>query len=439
MNEVGSGGGLRKGIPYQDVIAEMETASAQDADWRAARTWSLVYHADREVEAIVQAAYTRFMATNGLSPVAFPSLGRFESEVIAGVGTLLGAPEGAAGSMTSGGTESLLLALKAARDWAAVHRRDRGEFEFLLPETAHPALYKAGHYLGVKPVPVPVGPDFRADAAAARKLATPRTILVVGSAPAFPHGVVDPIGELAALAAERGILCHVDASVGGMMLPFLERLGRRIPPWDFRVPGVTSISTDLHKYGYAAKGASAILYRSRELRRFQFFVQPGWPGGMYASPTLAGTRPGGAIAAAWAVLRLLGEDGYLRLARTASEAARRLMEGICAIPGLFILGEPDMTLFAFAARDFDTYALGDCMRRRGWRLDRQQLPPSLHLVVTANHAKVVDAFLADLRESAAEARGQAPGVAGAAYGMLGEAPPGANAEDFLLDFLDQVL
>ena len=439
MSEAGPGGLPRKGVPYADVIAEMEAASAQDADWRAARTWSLVYHADRAVEAIVQAAYSRFMATNGLSPVAFPSLKRFESEVMAGVRTLLRAPDGAAGSMTSGGTESLLLAVKAARDWAAVHRRLHGEYEFLVPETAHPALYKAAHYLGVRPVPVPVGPDFRADADAARKLVTPRTILVVGSAPAFPHGVVDPIGPLAALAAEHGILCHVDASVGGMMLPFLERLGHTIPPWDFRVPGVTSISTDLHKYGYAAKGASAIVYGSRALRRFQFFVQPGWPGGMYASPTLAGTRPGGAIAAAWAAMRFLGEDGYLQLARTASEAASRLMAGIRSIPGLFVLGEPDMTLFAFAARDFDTYAVGDSMRRRGWRLDRQQLPPSLHLVVTANHANVVDTFLEDLRQSAAEARGQAPGVTGAAYGMLGEAPAGTDAGDFLLDFLDQAL
>lgn len=423
-------------LDREALLAELDAASWGDADWRSARTWSLVYHASDEIEQVAREAYSRFMATNGLSPVAFPSLGRFESEVLEAVRELLEAPLEAAGSWTSGGTESLLLAVKTARDWARVHRPDVIAPEMLVPESAHPALHKAGHYLGVKPVLVPLGPDFRADALAARTLATPRTILVVGSAPAFPHGGIDPISELAALAAEHGALCHVDACLGGFMLPWLERLGRPVRPWDFRVPGVTSISADLHKYAYGAKGASTLTYRSRELRRHQFFVYPSWPGGMYASPTATGTRPGGILAAAWAVMRFVGSEGYMRLARETSDATGRLMAGISAIEGLFVLGDPDMTVFAFTSRDRDIYAIGAAMARLGWRLDRQHLPASLHMVVTANHVRVVDDFLADLAACVAEAPPAAAGETGAMYGMLGSAPEGRSGQEFLLDTLD---
>lgn len=427
------------GLAREALFAEMAALADHDADWRHARTWSLVYHASVEVEEVVKEAYTRFMAENGLSPVAFPSLHRFEREVVGMASGMLHAPDTAAGNLTSGGTESLFLAVKSARDWARAHRPEVRAPEMLLPVTAHPALLKAAHYLDVKPVPFGIGPDFRADVGDAARLASASTILVVASAPAFPHGVVDPVSDLAALARERGALCHVDSCIGGFMLPWAERLGRAVPPFDFRVPGVTSMSVDVHKYGYGAKGTSLVLYRNKALRRHQFFAHTDWPGGMYASPTAAGTRPGGAIAAAWAVMNFLGEEGYLRLARQTLEATDRLIAGIGAIGGLRVLGRPDMTIFAFTSDDRDIFAVGSAMERRGWRMDRQHLPDSLHLVVTANHAPVVDAFLADLAAAAAEVGpgGAAPSSQGAFYGMLGQAPDAASAREFLFDLLER--
>jgi glutamate/tyrosine decarboxylase-like PLP-dependent enzyme len=308
----------------------------------------------------------------------------------------------------------------------------------LLPITAHPALEKAAHYFDVKPVHIPVGADFRADVEAARKLAGPNTILVVGSAPAYPHGVVDPIEPLAALAATHGALFHVDACLGGFLLPFVERLGRPVPPFDFRVPGITSMSADIHKYGYAAKGASVVLYRSRGLRRHQWFAYGDWPGGLYGSPSMTGTRPGGAIAAAWAVMRYLGDEGYLDLARVTMETTDRLARGVSETHGLRLLGEPVMSVFAFASDTVDVYVLGDAMEKRGWKLDRQQRPPCLHLMVTPAHAAVVDAFLADLREcvSAIETTRPTPEGAAAMYGMLGAAPERSMIGSFILDFMD---
>ncbi len=286
---------------------------------------------------------------------------------------------------------------------------------------------------------IPVGPDFRADAAAARAAAGPQTILIVGSAPAYPHGVIDPIADLAAIARERGILCHVDACLGGFLLPFLERLGRPIPRFDFRVPGVTSISADLHKYGYAAKGASTILYRDRSLRRRQFFVYPDWPGGLYGSPTALGTRPGGAIAAAWAALRHLGAAGYLDLARRTMAAAEAILSGIAETPGLRILGRPDMSVFAFASDRIDVFALGESLEARGWHLDRQQLPPALHMRITPAHERIVEPFLADLRDCAARLDGQGAAAAeGAAamYGMMATFEDRASVGEMVLEFMD---
>jgi glutamate/tyrosine decarboxylase-like PLP-dependent enzyme len=269
----------------------------------------------------------------------------------------------------------------------------------VLPVTVHPAFEKAAHYFSVKPLHIPLTADYRADIDSLRAAIGDNTVLAVGSAPCYPYGVIDPIPEMATLAAERGVAFHVDACLGGFMLPFLRRLGYSIPPFDFSVPGVTSMSADVHKYGYAAKGASVVLYRNKEIRRHQFFSYADWPGGLYGSPTMTGTRPGGAIAAAWAALRYLGEDGYLRLARTAMDATKRLIDGINAVPGLVVRGEPQMSVFAFGSDSLDIYAVGDALDARGWRADRLQLPPNLHLMVTATHEHVVAAFLTDLAEA----------------------------------------
>jgi glutamate/tyrosine decarboxylase-like PLP-dependent enzyme len=297
---------------------------------------------------------------------------------------------------------------------------------------------------------IPTRADFTADVDAAKRLFTDRTILVVGSAPQYPHGVMDPITELAALAESNGVLCHVDACIGGFFLPWVEKLGHAVPPWDFRVRGVTSISADLHKYAYAAKGASTIVYRTRALRRFQHFVHADWPGGLFGSPSVLGTRPGGAIAAAWAVMTYLGAEGYLDLARRAMDATTKIVGGIGAIEGLQVLGKPVMSCVAIGAdpaaipgptgEGIDLYVLGDRMQARGWRMDRQQNPPSLHLTVSPAHDAIADQLLADFRDCArevAETGAQAEGAA-AMYGMLGKLPDRGMVREALLDFMDGI-
>jgi sphinganine-1-phosphate aldolase len=403
MTKDGRPGLPATGTPRADLLAEMAAMKGGDADWHGGRTFSLVYHVDDELSAVLREASQLFLFENALNPFAFPSLRRMESDVVAMTASLLGGGPGAAGSMTSGGSESIFLAVKAARDRA---RAERGvtEPEMLLPVTAHPAFHKAAHYLGVKVVPVPLGEDLRADVRAAGSLIGDQTALVVASAPCYPYGVIDPVEGLAAVAASHGAACHVDACLGGFLLPFWRTLGEPVPPFDLSVPGVTSISADVHKYGYCVKGASVILHASRELRRFQFFSLDGWVGGMYGSPTAAGTRPAGPMAAAWAVMRHLGEEGYVRLAGVVRDTARAFMAGIDALDGLAVWGRPDMSVFAFRSTDpaVDIAVVGDVMDERGWFLDRQ--PESLHVMVMPVHATVVDAFLADLAGAVAEAR-----------------------------------
>ena len=392
------------GISKEVILAEMQTARSRDVDWRDGRVFSLVFKVNDDVTGLLKDAYGMFFSENGLNPTAFPSLRRFETEVIAMVGNLLGGQGTAAGNMTTGGTESILMAMLTAREWGRATRPKIKQPEVVLPSSAHPAFDKAAHYFGLKLVRVPVGDDLRADVAAMRRAVNMDTVLVVGSAPSYPHGVVDPIAEIAALAQECKLLCHVDACVGGMMLPFVRRLGYPVPDFDFTVPGVTSISVDLHKYGYAAKGASVILYRDKALRRYQLFATTDWAGGIYASPTMTGTRPGGAIAAAWAIMNYLGERGYLQIAAEVMRTTVRLRDGVNAIDGLRILGNPPMSVMAIASDRDNVYEIGDEMSVRGWQLDRQQFPPTLHLTVNYAHTAVANAFLMDLAQSVMAAR-----------------------------------
>jgi glutamate/tyrosine decarboxylase-like PLP-dependent enzyme len=290
----------------------------------------------------------------------------------------------------------------------------------VLPISAHPAFNKAAHYLGVKANHVPLGADFRADVDVMRGMVTRNTVLLVGSAPNYPFGTIDPIPEIAALASEHGIPCHVDACLGGFLLPFIERLGYEVPPWNFKVPGVWSISSDQHKYGFAARGASSIMYRDAAYRRHQFFAQTDWPGGLYGSPTMTGSKPGAAIAAAWAVMTYLGEDGYTRLAKVMMDTARKLMDGINQIEGLHVIAKPAMSVFAVGSDTLDVHAVGDALDTFGWHADRQQKPPSLHFMVTPVHEPIADAVLVDLRESARRVASgeQGPGRGAAIYGAL---------------------
>ena len=358
---------------------------------------SLVFHAGPEVTDLVKRAYLRFFSENALNPSAFPSLRRFENEVIAMTARLLGGDRDVVGNMTSGGSESILMAVKAARDWARANRRVRGTPQIVLPRSAHPAFPKACDYFGLEPVFVPVRPDFRADPRAMQRAISRRTIMLVGSAPSYPQGVVDPIDEIADLAAARGLWCHVDACVGGFMLPFVRQLGHPVPPFDFDVPGVTSISADLHKYGYAAKGASTVLYRNAAYRRHQYYAFIDWPGGIYASPTMTGTRPGGAIAAAWAAMQHLGHEGYQKITAEVMEATAEIRRGVAAIDGVQILGEPHMSVMALGSDRLDVFAVGDELTARGWHIDRQQAPESLHLTVSRGHVGRTGEFLSDLR------------------------------------------
>lgn len=465
----------------EDLLSAMAALRKQDVNWRSGKTFSLVFQGGEDLDLLTKEAYTQFFSENGLNPTAFPSLRRFETEVVSMSAGLLGGDRYVVGNMTSGGTESILMAVKTARDWARKEKPNITAPEMILPVSAHPAFPKAGHYFGVKPIYVPVGSNFRADPVKIRAALSPRTILLVGSAPSYPHGVVDPIEDLAELARKAEVLCHVDACVGGFILPFVHRLGYPIPDFDFQIPGVTSISADLHKYGYAAKGASVILYRNGELRRHQFYAFTEWPGGIYVSPTMTGTRPGGAIAAAWAVLNYLGEEGYLRITEQVMDTVQVLRRGIAAIPYINVIGDPHMSILSIGSEKLNIYEVGDEMTARGWHLDRQQFPPSLHLTVHYGHAKSADEFLADLSEAVSIAsrpsltkfknqtllhmanlasrtlpektvsalmarastligiKGSAlPGRTAAMYGLMGTLPNRGDLNELVLDLLDQM-
>ena len=429
----------KQGMNKDAVLAALRAKQGGDADWRHGRTFSLVYYAGPEALDVLYEASRAYFSENALNPMAFPGLRQCETEVLAAVAEMFHHPD-AAGTMTSGGTESILMAVKTAREWARAHKPEVTRPEMLVPVTVHPAFEKAAAYFDVKAVHVPVTDDFRADVAAARGLVNDDTILVVGSAPQYPHGVVDPIEELADLAQQRGILCHVDACLGGFLLPWIERLGHHVPRFDFRVPGVTSMSADVHKYGYGAKGASTVLYRDRDLRRHQFVAYADWPGGLYGSPSMCGTRPGGPIAAAWAILHHLGEEGYLRITRETLDTARRLVDGINAIPGLFVFGDPVGSVFGFGSDEIDVFALSEAMEARGWHLDRLQRPSGLHMMITPAHSPHVERILADLAEATELIRVNGTTAEGAAamYGALGTMDDRVAVNDFILNFLDNI-
>lgn len=406
------------GLPTSEVLARLEEMRADDVAWRDGRAFSLAYLATPEAADLAAEAYRRFSGENALNVEAFPSLRRMQHDVLAIVGTWLGATSECAGFFTSGGTESILMAVKAARDQ---HRAERGigAPNVVLPASAHAAFAKACQYFSLEARRVPVGADWRADADQIAAACDENTVLVVASAPQYPQGVIDDVPTIAAIAAERGANCHVDACMGGVTLPYLTRLGHPIPPWNFAVRGVTSMSVDLHKFGYTAKGASVVMYANKRLRSYQGFVTDDWLGGLYGSSGALGTKSGGPIAAAWAVLHHLGDDGYLDLARIARAATERLADAIEHTPGLTLRAAPDATLLAFGAQHpdvLDVFALADALAARGWYVDRQGPPPSLHLTVNAVHEHRVDDFVADLRECVA-AIGDARGEAGA-YGTM---------------------
>ena len=386
------------GVGPDELLAEIDEERAGDIDWRGGRAFSLVYHHDDDVlEGLQHEVAGRFLHENALNPFAYKTLPRMEQEVVLMAGDLFGGEPGA-GSLTSGGTESIFLAVQVARD----HAREQGipEPELLTANTAHPAFAKAAKYLDLPHRRIPVADDLRLHGDQVAEQINEKTALVVASAPCYPYGVIDHIPEVAAVAHDAGVLCHVDACLGGWLLPFWERLGEPVPPWDLRVDGVTSLSADVHKYGYSTKGASTVLYSSKDLYRHQFFLYDDWPGGLYGSSTSAGTRGGVPIAEAWTAVRHLGAEGYLRLAGNVRDTTRKIQAGIAAIDGVDITGDPDLSVFEFGSSTVDIFGVGDAMDDRGWHLDRQQ--GGLHLMLSPGHANVADRFLDDLAASVAD-------------------------------------
>lgn len=393
-----------------DVLARLRQLQAGDLPVHGGRTLAYVYDSGlAEVDEIGRRAVAAYAGANGLDPTAFPSLLRMENELVGFAAGLLDAPDGVVGSVTSGGTESVLLAVLTARDANPEITRPK----LVVPSTAHAAFHKAAHYFGVELVSVPVGADFRADAAAMADAIDDSTVLVVASAPSYAHGVVDPVTEIAAAAAAHGVRCHVDACIGGWVLPYAARLGRPAPPWTFAVEGVTSISVDTHKYAYAPKGTSLLLHRSAPLRRPQFFASARWPGYTMLNSTMQSTRSGGPLAGAWAVVQSIGDPGYLELAEQVFAATDRIAAGVSTVAGLRLLAVPDSTLLVLGTDSTcDPFTVCDEMAARGWFVQPQLSfdggPASIHLSVSAATLPHVGDFLDALAAATAAAQSAGP-------------------------------
>lgn len=432
----------QQGRSRDDVLADIEQMAAEERDrWQSGKVSGAVYQGDGEHIAFLNKVYALQSQSNPLHLDIWPSGSKFEAEIVAMTASMLGASASGdeiVGTVSSGGTESILLAMKAYRDRA----RERDGVtapKLVVPDSAHAAFDKASQYFNIELVRVPVAADHRADVAAMAAAIDSNTIALVGSAPGFPHGVIDPIEELSELARERGIGFHTDCCLGGFVLPWAEKLGYDVPPFDFRLPGVTSMSADTHKFGYAAKGTSVVLYRDAELRHHQYFTTTEWPGGIYASPTFAGSRPGGLSAACWAAMTSIGEEGYLKATKAILESAAKIKAGIGEIPGLRVLGDP-LFCIAFASDDFDIYKLMDAMTERGWSLNGLHHPPAVHICTTLRHTQpgVPERFVEDLRAAADDVRANPEKEGGMAplYGMAATLPDRGVVANFLKFYMD---
>ena len=417
-----------EGRDNEEILREMEALKElEDSRWEDGFVSGAVYHGDPDHIRFLNRAYEINSQTNPLHSDLWPRVVKYESEIVSMTADMLGASEAGGsgtndavcGVMTSGGTESIMLAMKAYRDWA---RDVKGisEPEMVVPSSAHAAFDKAAECFGMKIKHVPVAGDYRADVSATRKAISRNTAVMVGSSPGFPHGVIDPIAELSELAHERGIGFHTDACLGGFVLPWARKLGYDVPPFDFRVPGVTSMSADTHKFGYAAKGTSVVLYRGYELRHYQYFKNTEWPGGVYFTPTFAGSRPGALSAVCWAAMVSMGQDGYMEATGRILETAAVIRRGIEDIPGLYVLGDP-LWVIAFGSDEVDIYGVLELMTEKRWNLNALQNPASAHICVTLRHTQpgVAERFVEDLRGAVKAARESADGEDSkvALYGM----------------------
>ena len=443
-----------EGLGAEAVIAELDAiARAEDGVWADGRCSGTIYCGDRAIYDLIGEAFARFSYVNALQRDMCPSQTRFEAEIIAMTLDLLHGEAARArglqpcGVIGSGGSESILSAIYAHREWA---RAEKGVAapEMILPDTAHVAFDKGAHYFGVKVVRAPVDPaTTQVDVDFVRAHVNPNTVLLVGSAGNYPYGTIDPVAALSELAVEHGIGLHVDGCLGGFILPWGEALGYEIPPFDFRLPGVTTISADTHKYGYGPKGTSVLLFRDKALRRHLYFARADWKGGMYASPGMGGSRSGGLIAATWAVMVALGRRGYLERARRVFETAFAMQAEVRRHPALRMMGSPTFC-FSFTSDDFDIYHVNDFMKTRGWRFNGQQYPSAIHMCVTGPQTRpgVVERFGADLAEAVAYAQDPPQPIprSGALYGGQGTRASAADVDqarlrERLLDWVDSTL
>lgn len=409
---------MRKTFPNEgrlpsDVLAEVRSRKAGDADWRGGRVPLFVFKADETVDEVGRAAFNEMFVENALGAKrAFLSLGQMEREVVEMGLDLFRAPDGAQGFMTTGGTESIVMAVQAARNFARARRGDadhRGNL--VIAETAHPAFDKAARLMDLAVRRIPAGADYRADAAALGAHIDQDTILLVGSAPCFPFGIIDPIAELSELALARDVWLHVDACVGGYLAPFVRDLGRPVPDFEMHLPGVASLSADLHKFGYTPKPASTVFYRDAAHAQHHGFDADVWPNGRFATTTIVGTRPGGAVAGAWAVLQHLGREGYRRLAGELMASIDRYRAGIAAIPGLFVIGDPHLSIIAVGSDEVDVFRVAELMAAKGWVPGLTQRPRGLHRMMSLLHVPSMDHYLEDLAACIREARRDSGGEA----------------------------
>jgi len=398
----------RSGTPAPDLLAEIDRRRAREPDVHGARLFGLVYPTgNHDLEELLADVNRRYLFGNALNPFKFPEVARFEGEVVAITGGLVHLPAGGGGSMTSGGTESILMSMLVNRERALA--RGVARPQIVVPESAHPAYNKAAHYFGMDVVRTPIDAGYRADVGAIRDAVGPDTAVVVASAFNYPYGVMDPVADIAAIAAERGIGCHVDACIGGFVLPFMEALGRDVPPWDFRVEGVTEMSADVHKYGFAPKGASVVLHRDADWFGHQFFVFSEWGSGLYGSPGVAGAKPAAPIATAWTVLHALGQEGYVEIMRGLLDTTDRVRACVDGLDGVELVGDPIGPVLAMRSDTIDLYAVGDVLDDRGWHVNRNVEPKGLHVMLSPAHASVVDDLVRDLTDAVAhhgESRGK---------------------------------
>lgn len=431
-----------KGLSLEQISEIMTVLKSGETLFANRKAFGGIYYEDGDkLYKAGMLAYTHYSATNALYPTLFPGLRKFEAEVVSMSAAIMCGDENVCGTMTSGGTESVILAMKTMRDRAAALFGITAP-EVVIAVTAHPAANKGAHMLGIKLVTVPVDETYRADMRAFAAALNANTIMAIGSAPGFPHGIMDRIGEMAALCHSRNIGFHVDCCLGSFLVPWLKRMGKLEENFDFSLPGVTSMSADLHKYGYAQKGASVVLYRNKALRKYQYFSATSWPGGLYCSPSFCGSRSGGLIAAAWAALVANGEDGFMRLSRAIHETFERTLHLIRSCPDLYVLGSPAACVIAFSSRTISIFQLADELSTRGWDFARLMMPDCLHWAIGERQVGLEEAMARDLAECIAACKRHPEraktGMAGI-YGMAGSLPDRTIVDDLLTGYMDVLL